>query len=308
MLIGAFALGCGDDDAGVGVDAGGGEDAGMVDDDAGGIEDAGGEDAPDLGPRNVGGDRPTRVFRPFDYDPETPAPLILLLHGYGADGATQDIYFLLTRAANQRGAFALRPDGTENAGGERFWNATPACCDFGGSGVDDVAYLVGLVDEMKANFNIDANRVYAIGHSNGHFMSYRLACDAADTFTAIAGLAGATYWDDADCDPSQPVSALHMHGTADTTISYDGQVGGYPGAEESLARFAARGGCTGTTMGENLDLVSTVPGAETVVTQHTGCDESFAFELWRMEGAGHIPGLERDTIPMAVEWLLARSR
>ena len=48
---------------------------------------------------------------------------------------------------------------------------------------------------------------------------------------------------------ARPVSVLHIHGTADRVIRYAGQrsneagVRGYPGAEESVHRWAARAGC-----------------------------------------------------------------
>lgn len=290
MLEDAFVVG----DVGETPDAPTAEDAPM------------GVDAPTAGPTTVGGDRPTRVFTPTGYDPAVPAPLVILLHGYGADGATQDLYFQVTRNASVRGMFALRPDGIVDGSGSRFWNAA-WCCDFADVGVDDVAYLVGLVDEMKEHYNIDPNRVYAMGHSNGHFMSYRLACDAADTFTAIAGLAGSTFLDDADCTPTRPVSTLHLHGTADTTIPYTGYPGRYPSAMDTVERFATRAGCTGTEMGDDIDVEGSIVGNETEVLRHTGCDAGLSAELWSIQGGSHIPNLDRETIPNVLDWLLTHS-
>ncbi|HEX6835071.1 MAG TPA: PHB depolymerase family esterase, partial [Polyangia bacterium] len=129
---------------------------------------------------------PLVVARPYDWDEPAgidkskPAPLIMLLHGYSANGFAQDAYFGFMQLANDRGVYVAHPDGTIDASGEHFWNATDACCDFGNTGVDDVAYLNAVVDDMEAHFNIDKKRVFFVGHSNGAFMSHRMACDKAD--------------------------------------------------------------------------------------------------------------------------------
>lgn len=69
---------------------------------------------------------------------------------------------------------------------------------------------------------IDPKRVYVIGHSNGGFMAHRLACDASEQITAIASLAGATFYDQSKCDPKKPVSIIEIHALNDKTVRYDG--------------------------------------------------------------------------------------
>ncbi len=148
-------------------------------------------------------------------------PLVVLLHGLGSSGATMEEYFQLQPLAESKGFLLALPDGTKHADGARFWNATDACCGFG-STVDDVAYLGSVIDEVEGARNVDRSRVYVMGHSNGGFMSYRMACDVADRVAAIASVAGATWADPSKCTPSEPVSVLQVHGTADEGIRYDG--------------------------------------------------------------------------------------
>jgi polyhydroxybutyrate depolymerase len=92
--------------------------------------------------------------------------------------------------------------------GARFWNATDACCDVDASGVDDSSYLAGLINEIGSHVAVDPRRVFVVGHSNGAFMSYRMACDHADTIAAIVSLAGAPPADPAACRPTEPVAIL----------------------------------------------------------------------------------------------------
>ena len=170
-----------------------------------------------------GGSRPVSFFHaPANYDPSKPAPLVLLLHGYGASGALQDAIFRLASIADQEGFFLVAPDGTVDSTQHRFWNATDTCCDFENTHVDDVAYLTGLVAEIEKKYAIDPKRRFVVGHSNGGSMAYRLACDAADRFAAIVSLAGPFFSDASKCKPSAPVAVQHIHGTADTTVPYAG--------------------------------------------------------------------------------------
>ena len=190
-------------------------------------------------------DRPIEVRVPDDLDPADPAPLVVLLHGFGVSGEIQDAYLGMGDAAIERGMVFVAPDGTPNGAGRRFWNATPACCGRG-SDVDDVAYLTDVIDKVRQDHPIDPTRIYLVGHSNGGFMSFAMACARADAIAAIAAIEAATF-DDADaCAPSEPVATLQVHGTSDTTIIYGGgTIAGepYPSAPETLAMWAAYDGC-----------------------------------------------------------------
>src|SRR5262249_9298088 len=152
------------------------------------------------------------------------------------------------------------------------------------TGVDDSAYLSSLIDEIKARYTVDPKRVYFVGHSNGGFMSYRMACDHADQIAAIGSLAGAMWADTSKCKPSQPVSVLEIHGTADADVLYNGSVGGkYPDAVTTVEDWATLDGCS--LMPDNsappLDLDSSLMGAETTVQRYTqGCKAGGAAELW----------------------------
>src|ERR1019366_9548928 len=114
-----------------------------------------------------------------DYDPVpsgytgAPTPLVILLHGYSINGAEEDLYLGLRSVAESKTVLYAHPDGTMNPAGNRFWNATDACCDLYGSGVDDSTYLASLVAEIGTRYAVDPKRVYFMGHSNGGVMSLR---------------------------------------------------------------------------------------------------------------------------------------
>jgi poly(3-hydroxybutyrate) depolymerase len=99
--------------------------------------------------------RPVNVYIPSSYDGKTPLPLVIMLHGYKSSAAN-------------------------------FWNASDACCNFYNSGVDDAGYLRALIEEIGRQFSVDRKRIYLIGHSNGGYMTYRMACEYADLIAGIA--------------------------------------------------------------------------------------------------------------------------
>ncbi len=272
-------------------------------------------------PTPFGGSRPVQLYVPSGYSPATPAPLVILLHGYGASGGEEDIYLDGHAAAEGSTALYMHPDGTVDASGSRFWNATNACCNFYGSAVDDVAYLASLVSEVEGRYSVDKKRVFFFGHSNGAFMSYRMACDQAGTVAAIASLAGATWLDTSKCEPSEPVSVLEVHGTADTEIAYDGGTtmasptaeggtgtgGQYPGATTSVADWASYDGCS-STANTSLPSLDIAAGMSTAVTQYTGCKGGAEIDLWTIQGGMHIPGFNADFAPDVFKFLLAHPK
>ena len=260
----------------------------------------------------VGGDRPVTVHVPPGYDPARPAPLLVVLHGYSSSGAQHDAYFHLGELAAQRGFLYAYPDGTVDSDGNRFWNATDACCDFHRTGVDDVAYLTGLISDIRASFAVDPKRIDVIGHSNGGFMAYGLACADADEIAAMVSLAGATFATASDCAPAAPVAVLQVHGTADDTIAFDGgrirgpggPMAAYPGAADSVATWAGYDGCaTGSVVDEHVDVDADLgtagAPAEASVTRWAGCRPGGAVELWTIPGGGHSPNISK-SFPAAV--------
>ncbi|MEW6472061.1 MAG: alpha/beta fold hydrolase [Actinomycetota bacterium] len=239
-------------------------------------------------------DRPYGLHEPAGYDGERPVPLVVLLHGYTSNGAQQAAYFGLPAVADEAGFLLATPNGTRDRLGNRFWNATDACCDFFRSGVDDVTYLDAVIDEITAKHPVDPARVFVVGHSNGAFMAHRYACDRADRVAAIITLAGMQWKDQSHCRPASAVSVLHVHGRNDMTVRYEGgytPAAAYPGAVETVAAWAAHAGCGGQSAatGRRFDLDRSVPADETVEEAWSGCPTGVGMGLWTIESGGHVP-------------------
>ncbi|MGE0395804.1 MAG: PHB depolymerase family esterase [Kofleriaceae bacterium] len=254
-------------------------------------------------PTDFGGERLATLKTPAALDEGTLYPLVMVLHGYGANGFVQQAYFGANGLPGMNKAFVIAPDGTVDASGKQFWNADAACCDFGNTGVDDVGYLGGILDDILAtDWPIDPDRVFVIGHSNGGFMSYRMACERADIIAAIAPLAGNASSQPASCTPAQPVNVLHMHGTMDDTVPFTG-------AEPSVTQWIQKNGCGSTrTAGPDLDLESNLSGAETHTALVDGCPATGQVELWTIEGGSHIPVFNATFAQTWFDWFQAHAR
>lgn len=270
----------------------------------------GGDDGGATRPLVFGGPRPVELQLPADFDAARTYPLLIILHGYSVNGFIQQSYFRLFDAATTYQMLVLAPEGTTDSGGKQFWNADPVCCDFDNTGVDDVAYLGGLIDDVLAAWPVE--QVYVVGHSNGGFMGYRMACERADVITASALLAGNTSRSIADCAPSQPTSMLVMHGDADAAVPYDGMATGSlssAGAVESARRWRGYDTCSGSEPGTAMELEKSTPGDnETLVETATGCPAGLGVELWTHQGAGHLPAYNTTFGPTLWTWLTDHAR
>ena len=259
------------------------------------------------------GGRQVTVNVPDSYDPARPAPLIIGLHGYTSNPSELETFLRLAPEAERHGIISVYPYGSTDSQGELFWNATDACCDFSGSNADDSRYLSELIATIQDAYRIDRARVYLIGHSNGGFMTFRMACDHADQIAAIVSVNGASWNDAARCKPSEPVGVLAIHSSDDETIAFSGGVNGratYPSAAGTVTQWLGYNRCAAAGRdAPALDLVTDLPDAETSVrTYEQGCAGGSAVQAWTINGGRHVPQLGPAFAPAVTDFLLARAK
>lgn len=182
--------------------------------------------------RHDGLERAYRVHVPARYDASRAAPLLVAMHGGGGnmDLQADDRFYGEITASEREGAVVVFPNGTSRFPSGKFatWNAGDCCAGAVRRGADDVGFIRAVVADVEKRWNIDRHRVYATGMSNGGMMAYRLACEAADVFTAIAPVAGTD--NTRECNPSRPVAVLHIQAKDDPRVRYEGGQGDAPGA------------------------------------------------------------------------------
>jgi polyhydroxybutyrate depolymerase len=168
--------------------------------------------------------RSFRLHVPPSYDPTALTPLVLNFHGLTATAEIQEGVSEMDTTADAHGFIVAYPEGIDEA-----FNAGICCSQFtglltGGDGksYDDEGFTTAILAQLESDYCIDPKRVYSTGISNGALFSYRLACDMAGTFAAIAPVAGSLPVDAGACNPTRAVPVLETHGMADPLIPFDG--------------------------------------------------------------------------------------
>ncbi len=186
----------------------------------------------------------TRMYRvhvPSKYDPAMPTPLLFALHGGGGsmDYMADDANYGQIAASERNGFVVVFPNGFSKMKSGKFatWNAGNCCAGARDENVDDVSFIRQIVNNITLQMNIDRNRVYATGMSNGGMMSYRLACEMSDVFKAIASVAGTD--NTRSCTPKNPVPILHIHARNDTHVLFTGGAGESLRDESKVTDFAS---------------------------------------------------------------------
>jgi polyhydroxybutyrate depolymerase len=239
-------------------------------------------------------DGSTRTYRmhvPRSLPRSRPVPLLVALHGGFGSGAQFEANSGFDALADTHHFIVVYPDGTPiRAQGAladaRVWNGGRCCGPAARDAVDDVGFISQLIDRVSQQHDVDRRRVYAAGHSNGAIMAYRLACELSDKVVAIGIQAGSLEVD--RCEPTHPVSVLHIHGTADRNIPIDGGRGrGVAGiafqpphdAVTTLARVDGCPAASSTTAAADNPAVS--------IETWQPCDGSTAVRFVTVAGASH---------------------
>ena len=141
--------------------------------------------------------------------------LIINMHGFGSNAQEQQFYSEMDQFAHSENIAVVYPEGLNNA-----WNVFTF---WDGNSYDDVGFVSAIIDDITENFNIDLNRVYACGMSNGGYMSYRLACDLSSRVAAFGSVTGnfMINTEENDClDQDREIPIIHFHGTEDAVVNY----------------------------------------------------------------------------------------
>ena len=184
----------------------------------------------------------TRVFNvvvPDGHDGDTPVPVVLAFHGWSLNPVTMATMSSLSTTAQEHDFVVAYAQGVGNS-----WNAGSCCGVAFNQQVDDIEFVRALIDNIGENLCVDLARVYATGFSNGGMLSHRLACEASDVIAAIAPVAGVVMIEGPDCTPTRPMPIMHFHGTADTSVAYEGNgMVDHVSVPTSTAGWVDRNGC-----------------------------------------------------------------
>ncbi|NLT41982.1 MAG: hypothetical protein GXX93_04875 [Anaerolineae bacterium] len=231
-----------------------------------------------------GRERSYLLYVPDSYDPSTPTPLVITIHGFAQWPAHQMRLSGWNDLADRYGFIVVYPSGT---GFPRRWAAGS-----GSSGGDDplseVIFISELITKLEGEYNIDPTRIYANGLSNGGGMSFLLSCALSQRIAAVGLVSGAYLYPWEQCS-RDPVPAVVFHGTDDPIVPYGGGPSRsfnvpFPNIPEWVDTLAQRNGCD-----PGYDQLAQT--GEVTRIRYTGCEADVVF--YTVAGGGHSwPGGE----------------
>ena len=154
-------------------------------------------------------------YIPSSWDTSQDYPLLIVLHGLTQSGNGIMNITGFNEIADVNNAIVCYPDGLNAS-----WNADMNSLN---SEVDDLGFIESLVTYFETNYNTNPYRRYLCGFSNGGYLSHKIASESSMCFAAIGTVAGnMSTTTAANFNPSFPTSVLHIHGTSDAIVPYNG--------------------------------------------------------------------------------------
>ena len=212
------------------------------------------------------------------------------LHGYGSDAIEQMNYTNFNNLANtkENNFILIHPQGaplnTVLTSSSSHWNSGGWTI---GSTVDDVDFIDTIIKLVSQKYDLNQNRIYSTGMSNGGFMSYHLACNLSSKIAAVASVTGSmsseTY---ESCNPDHPTSILQVHGSIDVTVPFQGNSAlGMRSVNDVMDYWKLYNACDVDPTSIIIDYFDIE-----IAVQHdtySNCLNDVHVELYKIEGMGH---------------------
>lgn len=248
--------------------------------------------------------RDVKVFLPKDFSKKEKWPLIISMHGYTGSSFIQNYYVRLGAFENKFGYVFAAPNGLKNSEKKTYWNAGNFCCDFENKQVDDVEYIKSVIDDIATSKDIgriDLERIYLIGYSNGAFLASTIACSNKIKVAGLVTISGTSDLrdkegellpeDQLECQHNRAIPVLHIHGTNDETIPYEGKdnlKAGHVGALTQVKRWANHNECEGELemSDEKINVSNFIKSKDTDYFVMQNCKAPV--EHFRINDGGHF--------------------
>ena len=235
-------------------------------------------------------------YLPAGFDSAMSLPLVLSFHGGGGNAQDQlDIADLRNRA-DEEGFVLVYPNAIPDPnddGGTNWQVVVSGTLPFTQPNPhSDIDFIEALIDELANIHNIDTDRVYAMGYSNGGGFTFDLACRLNHKITGIGVVARTMYAESfATCNVVHPTPVVTILGTDDFISAYDGIV--YEGTlyyhsnDEVNNYWIEAGGLEATPVITDIPNVSANDGSSAELYTWTSADGCHELLHYKVNGGGH---------------------
>ena len=191
-------------------------------------------------------------------DTSKPFPMIINFHGFLSHAMDQQGFSQMDNYAHQNGIGVIYPEGVK-----RSWNVGKAILN----DENDIGFVNALIDSVSLKYNIDSNRIYACGFSNGGTFSYELICGLSNKIAAFGSVGGNfSINENRLCNIDREIPLIHIHGTRDRLQKYNHSDGDFLSTLESV-NYWAKYNQLDIKVVENMEDIHKKDG--TTVEKHT---------------------------------------
>ena len=150
-------------------------------------------------------------------DTSKPFPLIINFHGFLSHAIEQQEFSQMDNYAHLNGVGVIYPEGINKS-----WNIGKDMM----SEENDIGFVNALIDSVTSKYNIDSDRIYVCGFSNGGEFSYELICGLSNKIAAFGSVGGNFIINEKrSCNINREIPLIHIHGTKDRLAKYNGYNG-----------------------------------------------------------------------------------
>lgn len=237
------------------------------------------------------------VYMPSKLNNKKKPPMVLCLHGFGqsAQKVIEMTGGKLNELAQRDGVVVVYPNAIANHWNDKMGGVYKATDD-----VDDVGFISALIDKCKKKYNIDSNRIYVMGLSNGGGMTYRLSCEIPEKLKAIAPVISSMGVKSAkEYKKAKPLPILIMNGTSDPIVPWKGGEVNIDGnvmpillsCDDNVLYWINRNGASKKAEVKNLPHINKKDKSH-IITETYKSDNGNDVILYKVVGGGHtLPSL-----------------
>jgi len=193
--------------------------------------------------------RDYHVHIPPAYDGSRALPMVVVVHGAFDNAKGMAKFTGFSALADRENFIVLYPNGIGILGYLQHWNAGHCCGKAQADQIDDVGVVTTVIEDAVSRLNVDRNRIFMLGFSNGGMFAYRFAAERGEMLAGFAALAASIGSRTPEMQsewqmpaPTRPIPLLIMHGTADHSVPFHGkqsQRSGQPRFYQSVAQSGA---------------------------------------------------------------------
>ncbi len=238
-------------------------------------------------------ERVHKIYIPSSYSKETPAPLLLLIHGYSEPAAWILEYTKFKPLAEKHGFIIACPEGKINQAKVPSWDFDTTTST---GQLKDIEYINSFMDKLVKDYTIDQKRIYITGFSQGGFMSYIAGCTLSKRIAAIAPVSGAMPSSNLfKCSPVHSTPVIVINGDNDNAVPYNGNLYAKP-VLESLKFWVDYNKCNETPVITSVEDQNTKDEQTVERYDYLNGDNNSKVVHYKVIGGTHLwPGREGNT-------------